>query len=267
MAFAAGGNPFGTQGAVSAAGLPTSSSDGTPAQTVVAAAAAPQVGRVATPPATPGVTVPLTTNAAAGTVPGIRSIPFGGTTDLGNVGGELVATQGTIIATNNGGFSWVIQTVPSMNYTCSTTNVFGVVTVVATPPATLPTILTSAAWSALGSGGGFCSFAAYLGPGANTWNWQAYQPQATMKQNTIPAINGLGFTSSLGNHNGWAVGDSGYIIQTAFKQNILVNSITQPMTTWSLVTGSAIGTTDGTGSVYLSTGYLNLFGITWCASC
>ena len=74
---------------------------------------------------------------------------------------------------------------------------------------------------------------------------------------TIPAINGLGFVMAGGQYLGWAVGDSGLVLRTSFAVASYAGAVA-PLTRWSVVNGTAISS-----AVYLPSGFLNLYGITW----
>jgi hypothetical protein len=313
IAFAAGGNPYGTQG-----------STATPPQLVLRATAPFNVAGTAVATGggagsgtnTAGSPVPAGTtpvsltafNAPTLTSSGVVNLlatttatfaqspcPAAGLCNLpvGMIGAPIVPAQGVILATTNGGFSWIAQTIASYTYGCTAANTWGLTFGFfgyATPTTAIGYSVAAsqngAATGAPSSGGGYCSFVSQAtsqspqagiavtagGVGAVSasnpvvpgslaglaTNWQAYMPLATQASNTIPAINGLGFTSTLGKYNGWAVGDSGLVLKTSFAMTAVTNSVNAPVTSWTVVNGTAISSI-----VYASTGYANLYGITW----
>ena len=258
IAFAAGGNPFGTQGAAAGNVPQTIAQQTAPFNGAANVAGVPTVAS----------TVPVTLSAFGTGVTAGTTVAL----PVGMIGAPITPSNGIILGTTNGGFSWVPQTLASFNYTCTAANTWGIQGGAAAAAPFLAATQLGAFNVATVTGGSFCSFVsqpvtatAIVAVASGSvlglaTNWQAYNPQATQIRGTIPKINGLAFTSAMGKYNGWAVGNSGLVYMTSFAMTAVTNSINTPITTWTVVSGSAI-----TSSVYLTTGFLNLYGITWCA--
>jgi len=171
--------------------------------------------------------------------------PFGtdGTPALNT---NVVASSGTIIATTNGGFSWVMQTLAGFTYTCPTAETSG----------TYSNTITAAT---LASGQITVKPAAVL---AN-YSWcatsvpAAYTPAATQAANTIPYITGVAFTQTAGVYKGWAVGNRGAVYTTTFTPSSV--SPFQTATSWAFYSAPAAFV----NAVQLSSGWVNLYGIVW----
>jgi len=137
-----------------------------------------------------------------------------------------LAPTGLIVATTNGGFSWLVQNIGGFNITCTTSD--------------------ATSTSATPAGTGKCVTTATGNP--------SFVPLATQATNTLPVINAVAFTQKGGMYYGWAVGNSGLVLSTTFTSaNVSTSSFT-PATTWTAVYIPAVLTTSS---------YTNLYGIVW----
>jgi len=277
LAFAAGGNPYGTQGSVSATSTTlAAASTPLPAGITVAGPAVP-VGATVTQvaiPTTAGYSFRGPGSATAGS-PVILAANGGASatyttvlaTNTYMVTAPVVPAGGIVIASFNGGFTWAIQSIASYTYTCTNANSFGItysaqgVQSINTATTAVPTTTPLATVYPIYGPCGFFT-------GATV---QAYSPTATQAANTIPAINAMAFTQGSNNvaqgttgtnvayaYNGWAVGDSGMVLKaTVMPSSIATIASTASntiITTWNpvLIAGVSSGS-----------GFMNLYGIVW----
>jgi hypothetical protein len=157
---------------------------------------------------------------------------------------NYVNANGIIIATVNGGFSWIVQNIQSLNtYFCAGT--------VANPATTIPA-----------AAGSFCVNSA-------TPNNAAFTPSATQALGNIPQLNNLGFfvAPGTGTYTGWAVGNSGLLLTTQFNMTGVSNSLTslQSVSTWAPPAAATL-TGAFNNAVMLPPaqgGSANIYGIVW----
>jgi len=184
IAFAAGGNPFGTEG--STQGVLSTATSTTP------------------------------TSVTPATLP--------------------TAANGIIIATVNGGFTWVVQTLSSYQYTCATAN----------------------------RQAGVCYVSGTT----------SISPVGTQANGAIPYINSIAFNQAYapgvvkggsnggntGGITGWAVGNDGLVYTTSWNSTTAptTNTFVAP-TVWTVASMGA----SFINVVQLSTGSVNLMGIVW----
>ena len=174
--------------------------------------------------------------------------PFGtdGTPSLNT---NVVASSGTIIATTNGGFSWVTQTLAGFTYTCPTAYT-------TSTAATYANTITAATVSGTGQ-----ITQKPAAAGSNIYSWcattTAYAPAATQAANTIPYISGVAFTQTAGVYKGWAVGNRGAVYTTTFTPSAVSPFLTA--TSWVFYNAPAAFV----NAVQLSSGWVNLYGIVW----
>lgn len=96
------------------------------------------------------------------------------------VANPQLASTGLIVATTNGGFSWLVQNIGGFNITCTTSD--------------------ATATTATPAGTGKCVTTATGNP--------SFVPLATQATSTLPVINAVAFTQKGGMYYGWAVGNS-----------------------------------------------------------
>lgn len=133
------------------------------------------------------------------------------------------ASSGVILMTFNGGFSWIQQGLPSWSFWSGTNNVNG------------PNVAISNA-----------------GASTNTYF------TALNTTNNLPGLNDVAcYATTVGTapyYNCMAVGDTGYVVKAQYPAVTVSNTVITSTTSW---------TYQNITQVALSSGYLDVYGITW----
>ena len=165
---------------------------------------------------------------------------------------QVIPAAGTIIATPNGGFSWLQQTLGSFTYSCPSTETNSGVysNGIAAIAVSAGGVLTTPPVAAGSPNPNWCYSSLATTPAA-------YSPVASMSANNIPYIAGVAFTQQSGVYKGWAVGNRGTVYTTTFTPSTVTPFITA--TSWVFYNGPAAFS----NAVQQASGWVNLWGIVW----